>query len=265
MPCPACGADARTQLLPGYWRCDAVIGVEALVGAVSDGTAPADGTRCGTVYLQTRTDDDGPAICRCGDPAVGECSECTRLVCADHSDLWNGWRVCDRDLAAARMKAHAAELAEQRRLQEVAAAAEAERQRQRATLLDLTPAEALELLYVHQPRTEQQIRSAETVLRPVPADAFTQLCLEVLPRIGERAKTRRRGLRRLSGWPFAGPDYHDRSWFLTAKGEWYRSGSYGQSGAEDGHRGTKVRFDNTEKRAVVYEMSWQQQVDNGVA
>ena len=52
---------------------------------------------------------------------------------------------------------------------------------------------------------------------------------------------------------------------LTGKGEWFRSGSYGQSGAEDGHRGKKVRFDDTEKRAVVYELSWQQSVDSGVA
>ncbi|MGY1604655.1 hypothetical protein [Geodermatophilus sp. SYSU D00815] len=267
MSCPSCGTtSARTQLLPGYWRCDAVVEVDELVGAGS-GTAPAGGEprRCGAVYLQTRTDDSGPQTCRCGEPAVGECAECTRLVCADHSDLWQGWRVCDRDLATARMRARAAALAEERRIQEAAAAAEAERRRLRNTLLDLSPAQALELLYVQQPRTEQEIRSADTVLRRLPGAAFTRLCLDVLPGLGAPERTRRSGLRRLSGWPFAGPHYHGRSWLLTHKGDWYRSGSYGISGAEQGHRGEKVPFDDTEKRAVIYEMAWQQSVASGVA
>ena len=255
MPCPSCGAaDARTQLLPGYWRCDSV--AEVLVAASRGGAEPAS-VRCGTVYVELRSGEEGPGTCRCGEPAVGECSECTRLVCGDHSDLWRGWRVCDRDLARARMKARAAEAAEQRRRAEVAAAAEAERRRQRNTLLDLDPADALALLYVAEPRTEQQIRSAERVLRGLSPDAFTRLCLAVLPALSPAVKTRRSGLLRLTGWPFAGPQYHDRSWLLTDKGDWYRSGSYG-SGAEAGHRGRKVRFDDTERRAVVYEMAWQQ-------
>ncbi|WP_448625865.1 hypothetical protein [Geodermatophilus sp. URMC 64] len=264
MPCPTCGAtDARTQLLPGYWRCDAVAAVDQLVGV--GGAQPAAGARCGTIYLQARADDSGPALCRCGEPALGECSECTRLVCGDHSDLWRGWRVCDRDLARARMQERAAAAAEEHRIREAVAAAEAERHRQRNTRLELSAEDALWLLYVDEPRTEQEIRSAADVLRRLPAAEFTALCLAVLPQICDKVKTRRSGLHRLSGWPFAGPDYHDRSWFLTAKGDWYRSGSYGESGAEQGHRGRKVRFDDTEKRAIVYEMAWQQSVDSGVA
>ena len=270
MPCPSCGAtDARTQLLPGYWRCDARVAVDLLVGAplTAGGASPvAESEHCGTVYLQTRSDEEGPATCRCGSPAVGECSECTRMVCGEHSDLWHGWRVCDHDLAQARMKARAAELTEQRRIQQVAAAAEAEAMRQRTTVLDLSEEDSLWLLYVRdQPRTEQEIRSAVHVLRGLTAEAFTELCLYVLPHAGDPEKTRRGGLSRLSGWPFAGPDFHGRSWFLTRKGEWYRIGSYGAAGAEQGHRGKKVRFDDTEKRAVIYELSWQQSVDGGVA
>jgi hypothetical protein len=72
-------------------------------------------------------------------------------------------------------------------------------------------------------------------------------------------KARRTHLRRRSGWPFAGEDYHDRSWFLSTSGTWYRSGSYGESGAEQGYSGRKIRFDETEKRAVIYDMAWQQE------
>jgi hypothetical protein len=265
MPCPTCGTtDARTQVLPGYWRCDAVVDVDRLVGAPPAGgpptAAPASpGTRtCGTNYVELTTGALESQACRCGLPPIGECSECGRAVCEEHSTLWRGWRVCDRDLANARMRARAAAVAEERRAREAAAAAEAERQRQRTTLLEMTDEEALWLLYVPEPRTEQEIRSAVHALHRVPADEFTQLCVYVLDHVQPKVKTRRRGLRRLSGWPFAGPQYHDRSWFLTAKGEWYRSGSYGHSGAEQGHRGKRVRLDDTEKRAVIYDMSWQQ-------
>jgi hypothetical protein len=267
MACPTCGAtDARTQIMPGYWRCDAAA-ADQLVGApaaadaeqqvaVPEPTAP----RCGTVYIETAT-GDGPHLCRCGVPSVGECSECSRPVCADHSALWRGWRVCDRDLAKARVRARTAAVEEERRAREAAAAAEAERQRQRTTLLELTEEEALWLLWVEEPRTEQEIRSAVHILLGLSPGDFTELCLYVLGHVSPRVKTRRRGLRRLSGWPFAGPHYHDRSWFLTHKGDWYRSGSYGESGAEQGHRGRKVRLDDTEKRAIIYDMSWQQSVN----
>ena len=96
------------------------------------------------------------------------------------------------------------------------------------------------------------------VLHGVPSEQFTELCLYVLPTVTPPVKTRRSGLGRLSGWAFAWPAYHDRSWFLTDDGDWYRSGSYGDAGAEDGHRGRKVRLDDTEKRAIIYDMSWQQ-------
>jgi hypothetical protein len=178
-------------------------------------------------------------------------------VCGDHSALWRGWRVCDRDLATARLRASRREAEEERRAKEAAEAAEAERLRRRTTMLDLTDEEALWLLYVQDPRTEQELRSAVHVLRGVPTEEFTALCLYVLPTVTTPVKTRRSGLRRLSGWAFAGPHYHDRSWFLTRKGDWYRSGSYGESGAEQGHRGRKVRLDDTEKRAIIYDMSWQ--------
>jgi hypothetical protein len=271
MACPTCGtADARTQIMPGYWRCDAVIDVEQLVGAeVSGAQEPAPpGTgsrRCGTAYLETRTDDAGPRTCRCGDPAIGECSECSRFVCADHSALWRGWRVCDRDLATARMRARTAAVEEERRAREAAAAAEAERERQRNTILDLTDEEAFWLLYVREPRTEQEIRSAVHALRSVPTEEFTELCLYVLNAVVPAVKSKRSRLNRLSGWPFAGPHYHDRSWFLTQKGDWYRSGSYGESGAEDGYFGKRVRMDDTEKRAVIYDLSWQQSMDSNLA
>ena len=268
MPCPTCGGtDARTELVSGYWRCDAVVPAERLVadavGAGSPGAVdprPAQPVRCGTVYIQTRSDD--AATCRCGAPAVGECTECTRAVCADHSDVWQGWRVCDRDLANARLRARAAALTEERRREAEAAAAEVERRRQRSTLLELTDEEALRLLHVRgEPRSEQAIRSAVHTLRGLTADEFTAVCLALLPRAGTRL-TARNGLTRLTGWQFTGPDFHGRSWLLTRKGEWYRSGSYGPSAAKAG-RWRKIRFDDVEKRAVIEEMSWQQRVDNG--
>ncbi|MDK3257112.1 hypothetical protein [Blastococcus capsensis] len=265
MPCPACGAtDTRTQILPGYWRCDAVVPAAqpVTVGAGTSGVAePGESARCGTAYLQTRSDDAGAAVCRCGTPAVGECSECTRMVCGDHSGLWQGWRVCDRDLANARLRARNAAVAEERQAREAAAAAEAERLRQRSTLLELADEDAVWNLYVRsEPRTEQEIRSAVHVLRRLTAAEFTDACLYVLPYAGA-PRTQRNGLSRLSGWLFTGPDFHGRSWLLTRKGEWHRSAS---AGTDQGHRWKKVRFDDVEKRAVIDEMAWQQSVDNGL-
>ena len=96
------------------------------------------------------------------------------------------------------------------------------------------------------------------VLRRMPASRFSELCLAVLPRITRR--TRSRGLFRPSGWAFAGEHFHDRSWFLTRRGTWYRSGSYGESGAEQGYSGRRIRrLDDTEKRAIIYDMAWQQE------
>jgi hypothetical protein len=257
-------------MMPGFWRCDAVVEIAPLVAAPAVVGSPAPATaerprtrRCGTVY-QYSPAEDGVA-CRCGQPSVGECSECDRAVCEEHSDLWRGWRVCDRDLAKARMRARATAMEEERQAQAAAAAAEAERLRQRTTVLELSDEEALWLLYVPEPRTEQEIRSAVHVLQRVPADEFTELCLYVLSHSAPPAKSRQRGLRRVEGWPFAGPDYHDRSWFLTRKGDWYRTGSYGKADADHGAKATKVRLDDTEKRAVIYEMSWQQSIDSGVA
>ena len=266
MACPTCGAtDARTQILPGYWRCESLAELAPLVGVPvsASGSSPLaargrSGKRCGTVYIQTRNDNSGPEACRCGQPAVGECSECTDVVCGEHSDLWRGWRVCDRDLANARVRAWATE----RRAWE---AAEGDRRWRRNTLLELSDADALWMLYVQEPRSEQEIRSAERTLRRLPPDAFTHVALDVLPDVTPPVKARRSGLHRPSGWPFAGVDYHDRSWFMTPKGEWFRSGGYGRSGAEQGHCGRRVRFDYTEKRAVIYEMSWQQSMNNGIA
>jgi hypothetical protein len=220
--------------------------------------------RCGTAYLQTRSDDAGEAVCRCGYPAVGECSQCTRMVCSDHAGLWQGWLVCDRDLAEARLRAREAALAEERATREAAAAAEAERQRQRTTLLELADEDAVWLLYVHdERRTEQEIRSAVHVLRRLTAAEFTDACLYLLPYARE-AETSRNGLSRLTGWTFSGSDYHGRAWLLTRKGEWYRSGSYGTPGDAKGPRWKKVRFDDVEKRAVIDEMAWQQSVSSGL-
>jgi len=255
-------------MMPGFWRCDAVVEIPwpvaapAVVGAAAPATAERPRTRrCATVYPYSPAEDG--VSCRCGLPSVGECSECDRAGCEEHSDLWRGWRVCDRDLAKARMRARATAIAEERQAQEAAAALEAERLRRRTAVLELSEEEALWLLYVPEPRTEQEIRSAVNVLQRVPADQFTELCLYVLDHSAPSAKSRQRGLRRVEGWPFAGPDYHDRSWFLTRKGDWYRTGSYGTA---DSGKATKVRrLDDTEKRAVIYEMSWQQSIDSGVA
>ena len=270
MTCPTCGtADARTQILPGYWRCEAVVRAPELVASGHGAATPAaedlaEPSRCGAVYFQPPTTATDPTLCRCGDPAVGACAECTRPVCADHSDLWLGWRVCDRDLANARLRAKAAADEEERRRTAEAAAAEAERERQRNTLLQLTAQEALWLLLRQGgPRSDQQIRSAVAVLRRLATDEFTATCLDALPRAAA-AETRRNGLTRLSGWAFEGPDYHGRSWFLTRKGDWYRSGAYGSS-ATDGTRCRSVRFDDVEKRAVIDEMAWQQRVDSGLS
>jgi hypothetical protein len=112
---------------------------------------------------------------------------------------------------------------------------------------------------VQQPRTEQEVRSAVLVLRQVPAPRFTRLCLAVLPQVSRHIRSRRTRLWRHRGWAFAGEHFHDRSWFLTGSGTWYRSGSYGSAGAEQGYSGRKVRFDETEKRAVIYDMAWQQE------
>jgi hypothetical protein len=236
--------------------------VAAGVG-VRGAAGPAEAARCGTAYLQTRSDDAEDATCRCGDPAVGECSQCTRMVCSDHAGHWQGWLVCDRDLADARLRARDAALAEERATREAAAAAEAERRRQRTTLLELADEDAVWLLYVHdERRTEQEIRSAVHVLRGLTAAEFTDACLYLLP-YARDSRTLRNGLSRLKGWTFSGPDYHGRAWLLTRKGEWHRSGTYGTSG-EQGHRWKKVRFDDVEKRAVIDEMSWQQSVTSGL-
>lgn len=280
MTCPTCGtADARTQILPGYWRCEAVVRAAELVApgpGAATSAAPGPGAatsvaadlaepgRCGAVYFQPPATATDPTLCRCGDPAVGECAECTRPVCADHSDLWLGWRVCDRDLAKARLRAQAAAAEEERRRASEAAAAEAERERQRTSLLQLTAEEALWLLLRQGgPRSDQQIRSAVAVLRRLATGEFTATCLDALPRAAD-AETRRNGLTRLSGWAFEGPDYHGRAWFLTRKGDWYRSGAYGSS-ATDGGRCRSVRFDDVEKRAVIDELAWQQRVDSGLS
>ncbi|RZU34076.1 hypothetical protein BKA19_3830 [Blastococcus saxobsidens] len=264
MPCPSCGAtDARTQILPGYWRCDALVpaGRPAAVGDATASVATVTETRCGKVYIQTRDDGPGSARCRCGDPAVGECTECSRMVCADHSDLWQGWRVCDRDLALARVRARSAAAAEERRREEEAAAAEAERLRQRTTLLELADEDAVWILYARdEKRTEQEIRSAAHTLRRLTAAEFTDVCLYLLPYAREPHK-QRNGLTSLSGWIFTGSGYHGRSWFLTRKGEWHRSAT---AGTEQGHSWKKVRFDDVEKRAVIDEMSWQQSLDSGL-
>ncbi|WP_040337579.1 hypothetical protein [Candidatus Blastococcus massiliensis] len=232
--------------------------------APQSAAGPAESKTCGAVYFQTGSgDEDDAALCRCGDPAVGECTECTRPVCADHSDLWLGWRVCDRDLANARLRARQAAVEEERRRAAEAAAAEAERERQRTTLLDLPPEDAAWLLYLQDgPRTDQEIRSAVHTLRGLTAEDFTAVCLHVLPHASE-PETRRTGLTRLSGWAFEGADYHGRSWFLTRKGEWHRSGAYGAT--ETDGRWKKVRFDDVEKRAVIDEMAWQKRVESGLS
>ncbi|WP_137160391.1 hypothetical protein [Blastococcus sp. CCUG 61487] len=185
-------------------------------------------------------------------------------MCADHSDLWLGWRVCDRDLANARLRARRAAAEEERRREQEAAAAEAERERQRTTLLELAEEDSAWLLYVHDgPRTDQEIRSAVHTLRGLTAEESTALWLHVLPHASE-PETRRQGLTRLAGWAFEGADYHGRSWFLTRKGDWYRSGSYGAT-ATEGDRWKKVRFDDVEKRAVIDELAWQKRVDSGLS
>jgi hypothetical protein len=200
-----------------------------------------------------------PHLCRCGAEPIGTCEECSRQVCSDHSTLWRGWRVCNEDLAAAQERARRAAEEEEQRIKAAAEAAKAEREWRRNHLLDLSPEQALTLLFLEDPRTEQEVRSAVHVLRRVPTAWFTELCLDVLPKITRRTKSRRRGLFRRSGWAFAGEHYHDRSWFLTRRGTWYRSGSYGESGAEQGYSGRKIRLDDTEKRAIIYDMAWQQE------
>ena len=198
-----------------------------------------------------------PHLCRCGAEPIATCEECSRPVCAEHSTLWRGWRICDQDLAAGQERSRRAAEEDERRLKAAAEAAKAEREWRRNTLLDLSPEQALCLLYVEDPRTEQDVRSAVHVLRRLSAARFTQLCLAVLPRITHRTKSR--GLFRRSGWAFAGEHFHDRSWFLTRGGTWFRSGSYGESGAEQGYSGRRIRLDDTEKRAVIYDMAWQQE------
>jgi hypothetical protein len=197
-----------------------------------------------------------PTHCRCGAEPIGTCEECSLPVCGDHSTLWRGWRVCDRDLAEGQERSRRQAEEEERRVKEATAAAKAEAERLRNTPLDLTPEQALHLLYEQEPRTEQQVRSAVHVLRRVPSAWFTELCLDVLRKTARRTKTRR-GLIRRSGWAVSGEHFHDRSWFLTRGGTWYRSGSYGESGAEQGYSGRKVRLDDTEKRAIIYDMAWQ--------
>jgi len=199
-----------------------------------------------------------PDHCRCGAEPIATCEECSLPVCVEHSTLWRGWRVCDRDLAAGQERARRAAEEDEQRIQAAAEAAKADREWRRTHLLDLSPEHALHLLYEQEPRTEQEVRSAVHVLRRVPAGWFTDLCLDVLRKTARRTKTRR-GLIRRSGWAFAGEHYHDRSWFLTRRGIWYRSGSYGESGAEEGYSGRKVRLDDTEKRAIIYDMAWQQE------
>jgi hypothetical protein len=157
------------------------------------------------------------------------------------------------------MRSRAAALAEERRREEEKAAAEAERHRQRTQLLELADEDAVWILYARDAkRTEQEIRSAVRALRDLTAAEFTDVCLYLLPYAREVEK-RRAGVTRMTGWAFEGADYHGRSWFLTGKGEWHRSGAYGASEAA---RWKKIRFDDVEKRAVIDELAWQQTVDS---
>src|SRR4051812_50147316 len=106
-------------MMPGFWRCAAVIEIKPLVsttaavGAAAPTTAERPRTRrCATVYPYSPAEDG--VTCRCGLPSVGECSECDRAVCEEHSDLWRGWRVCDRDLAQGPGRARGAALGGER-------------------------------------------------------------------------------------------------------------------------------------------------------
>lgn len=280
MPCASCGSSA-------FCGCEALVATGRLVGGPPPPGAqlasrPLPGARSSqrppvrrpslplppvrpaaaappSVPLP-RSGSPAPDACRCGAAPIGECSECLRPVCDQHSQLWRGWRVCDRDVADARIKAQLRLAEEERRTREALAAAAAERERQRHTLLELSPEEALEILYAQDRPTEQEIRSAVHVLLRLRLEEFTPVCLDVLRELCRPEKGHRRRVRRVRGWSFAGPHHDQRAWFLARSGHWYRSGSYGHSGARAGGGDTRrIRLDPTERRAIVHELAAQQE------
>ncbi|SDN41647.1 hypothetical protein [Geodermatophilus sp. DSM 45219] len=99
MACPTCHGTTRTEISPGYWRCDSKITIEREgPGFQRPGSGPPvlyDTRVCGQRYVEASTTPANLGLCRCNTGAIGYCSECQRPVCGSHSGLWDAQRLCD--------------------------------------------------------------------------------------------------------------------------------------------------------------------------
>lgn len=99
MPCPTCRGATRTEISPGYWRCDTTITTEREgPGFQRPGSGPPvlyDTRVCGEHYVEASSTPNNLGLCACNTSAIGYCSECRRPVCGTHSGLWDGRRLCD--------------------------------------------------------------------------------------------------------------------------------------------------------------------------
>lgn len=90
---------SRTEISPGYWRCDSTITTEREgPGFQRPGSGPPvlyDTRVCGQHYGEASATPSNLGLCRCNTGAIGLCSECQRPVCGSHSGLWDGQRLCD--------------------------------------------------------------------------------------------------------------------------------------------------------------------------
>ncbi|MFD2092629.1 cell envelope integrity protein TolA [Blastococcus deserti] len=98
MPCPTCGGATRTEIAPGYWRCDSTITTEREgPGFQRPGSGPPvlyDTRICGRTYQDPSSTSTSLGLCACNTGAIGICSECQRPVCGTHSGLFAARRLC---------------------------------------------------------------------------------------------------------------------------------------------------------------------------
>jgi hypothetical protein len=94
--CPNCGWNEARQIAPGYWECQEP-------DYVADGRGRDAACRHRFHARDAAAVTGEMHLCACGTIAIGQCLECHRWVCGDHSDLWPGrGRLCLEDIAPLR-------------------------------------------------------------------------------------------------------------------------------------------------------------------
>src|SRR3954454_6481660 len=145
MACPRCGGTQRIAVAPGYWECTKLVEEFGRPPGYTR-PIPVRSHPCGHRY------HEGSGVaesCACGTFAIGHCQRCGKAVCGDHSGLLAGVRLCTHCFRAQAEK-------EQRATEAAKAAQEAERQRERASLieeLEAAAGEAPRFLLENGPRT----------------------------------------------------------------------------------------------------------------